>query len=288
MDKHLALVLGGGGARGALQVGAMRALCEQGYQPDLVIGTSAGAINAAYVALHGFNGEGLDALAGAWHRAGETELLPANYIRQTLRAMLRASPAGPAARLRDFFVANGMVPELTFGNMKQPRLVIVSSDLNTGQPVLHGLIKEDSVLEALLASTALPPWVMPRKAHGHELMDGAVVSSLPIEPALQAGATEIVALDLMDARDPFGEAHGFGVLVNKMAYAVEQRQVDLELKLAQARGVPVLYMDLTAQQLVAIWDFQHTEELIQRGYEQACAALDLLGGPGRSSPVTPG
>jgi NTE family protein len=275
MAKMLALVLGGGGARGALQVGAMRALCERGYQPDLVIGTSAGAINAAYVALHGFSAEGIDSLAATWDLAGETELLPANYIRETLRAMLRANPASPASRLRDFFVANGMTPELTFAGLDHPRLIIVSSDLNTGKPVLHGLAEDDSVLEALLASTALPPWVMPRKSRGHELMDGAVVSSLPIEPALQAGATDIVALDLMDARDPFGEARGFGILVNKMAYAVEQRQVDLELKLAEARGVPVLYMDLTAEQPVAIWDFQHTEELVERGYQQASAVLDL-------------
>src|SRR5512138_1650070 len=102
MEKQLALVLGGGGARGALQVGAMRALCERGYQPDLVIGTSAGAINAAYVALHGFSAEGIESLAAAWQRAGETELLPVNYIRQTLRAMLRATPSSPAMRLRDF------------------------------------------------------------------------------------------------------------------------------------------------------------------------------------------
>ncbi len=184
MEKLQALVLGGGGARGALQVGAMRALCERGYQPDLVIGTSAGAINAAYVALHGFSAEGLGSLVQAWRTAGETELLPANYIRQTLRAMLRAAPSSPASRLRDFFIANGMTPELTFAALKQPRLIIVSSDLNTGQPVLHGLAADDNLLEALLASTALPPWVMPRKSKGHELMDGAVVSSLPIEPAL--------------------------------------------------------------------------------------------------------
>jgi NTE family protein len=228
------------------------------------------------VAQHGFSADGIEALAEAWHRAGETELLPANYIRQTLRAMLRATPAGAAQRLREFFIANGILPDLTFANMERPRLIIVSSDLNTGKPVLHGMDPGDNVLDALLASTALPPWVMPRKTNGQYLMDGAVVSSLPIEPALEAGATDIVALDLMDARDPFGEARGFGILVNKMAYAVEQRQVDLELKLAEARGVPVLYMDLTAEQLVAIWDFQHTQELIQRGYELACTVLDQL------------
>src|SRR5512140_1208260 len=110
MGKVTAFVFGGGGARGALQVGALRALLERDYRPDLVIGTSAGAINAAYIALMGFSAAGIDALAEAWHRAAETELLPANYIRQTLRAMLNAVPAGPARRLRDFFVLNGIAP----------------------------------------------------------------------------------------------------------------------------------------------------------------------------------
>ena len=53
MEKCLAFVLGGGGARGALQVGAFRALFEAGYQPDLLVGTSIGAVNAAGLAIVG-------------------------------------------------------------------------------------------------------------------------------------------------------------------------------------------------------------------------------------------
>lgn len=286
--NQLAFVLGGGGARGALQVGALRALFERGYQPDMLVGTSVGAVNAAHLALRGYSADGLDALAEAWRNAGEADLLPANYIRQTLRAMLRASDSGPARRLRDFFIANGVSPELRFSAIERPRLIIVSSDLSTGAPVLHGLQPEDYVLDALLASTALPPWVMPRKAGGHYLIDGGLVSCLPVEPALQAGATGIVALDLMDARDPLGEAHGFGLLVNRVVCAVGQRQADLELKLAQARGVPVLYIDLTCEPLVRIWDFRHTDALIRRGYELACRALDVYAAwpaPARAEPV---
>ena len=55
----LAFVLGGGGGRGALQVGALRALLEAGLQPDLLVGTSAGAVNATYLAMRGFNLETL-------------------------------------------------------------------------------------------------------------------------------------------------------------------------------------------------------------------------------------
>jgi predicted acylesterase/phospholipase RssA len=97
-------------------------------------------------------------------------------------------------------------------------------------------------------------------------MDGAIVSNLPIEPALRAGATEIIALDLLDARMPFGEAHGLEIFLNKLAHAVERRQVDVELDLARTRCVPVFYMGLTSRTPVPMWDFRFTDELVGEGY----------------------
>jgi NTE family protein len=87
-----------------------------------------------------------------------------------------------------------LTPGLRFGDFHEARLIIVSADLKTGKPVLHGTSPDEDVLEALLVSTALPPWVMPARKRDRYLMDGGVVSNLPIEPALRAGATEIVAL----------------------------------------------------------------------------------------------
>jgi NTE family protein len=69
MNEVVAFVLGGGGARGALQVGALYALLESGLQPDLFVGTSIGSVNAAFLALHGFSRQGLDRLAAAWREA---------------------------------------------------------------------------------------------------------------------------------------------------------------------------------------------------------------------------
>ena len=286
--KH-ALVFGGGGARGALQVGAARALWETGYVPDLVVGTSAGAVNAAFLALHGISADSIDQLAAAWRRAGELDLLPPNYVWLTLRSVLRRSSLGPARNLRAFFIANGISAELRFADLQSPPLIIVSSDLNTGKPVLHGESPDDLVLDAMLVSTTLPPWAMPVRKQGRYLMDGAVVSSLPIEPALRAGATDIVALDLADEREPFGQVNGFGVFLNKLTSAVEKRQVDLELALAQARGVRVYYLNLTVESLVHIWDFKHSDELISCGYEIARQALEqrpLINLAGRAPSVT--
>ena len=273
MEKTLAFVFSGGGSRGALQVGALHALLESGLQPDLLVGTSIGSVNAAYLALHGFSKESLEGLAEAWRGVATLDLLPANYVWLAMRAMFGRSVKDPAQRIRDFFIKHGITSELCFADIGQPRLVIVSSDLNTGQPVLHGLEPEEAVLEALLLSTALPPWVMPVKRQGRYEMDGGLVSNLPIEPALQAGATEIIALDLIDTREPMGSNRLTGIL-GKVSMAVEKRQADLELELAKARGVPTLYFDLVGKTPILLWDFQHSDELIAEGYEIAYRVLE--------------
>ncbi len=198
MEKKLAFVLSGGGARGALQVGALYALLETGIQPDFMIGASIGAVNSAFLAMNGFSKESLDQLSAAWRNAGASDLLPANYVWLTVRAMFKRSSNDPSRRLRDFFISQGLTPELSFTDIQKPNLVIVSADLNTGKPILHGTMEEDKILDALLLSTALPPWFMPVRKQDRYLMDGAVVSNLPVEPAINLGATEIVALDLIE------------------------------------------------------------------------------------------
>ena len=273
-DRQVAIVLGGGGSRGALQAGALRALWEAGFRANLLIGTSAGAINAAFLGVHGFSASALDELDAAWRQAAELDLLPSNYVWATLRTVLRREASSPGNRIREFFIANGITADLRFCDLGGPRTVIVSSDLNTGRPVLHGTQAEDGVLDALLVSTALPPWFLPVKTDGHYLMDGAVVSALPIEPAIQCGARDIVALDLTDPRDTFGQVNGFGVFLSSLTYAVEERQVDLELQVARSRGVPVLHLRLNSAEAVPVWNFRRSAELITEGYESTKRALE--------------
>ena len=273
INNKLAFVLSGGGARGALQVGSLYSLLENGFMPDLLVGTSIGAVNAAFLAVHGFSKGGLDLLTGAWHRAAELDLLPNNYVRLSLSAMLGRSSNNPAGQIREFMIKSGLTPELRFADIKHPQLNIVSSDLNTGKPVLHGESPNDLVLDALLVSTALPPWVMPVHNKQQVLMDGGVVSNLPIESALQAGATRIVALDLSDMRETFGGKRGLGLFLNNLAYAMERREGDLELRLARAQGVPVFHLRLMGKDPTPILDFHHVDELIAQGYEITCQAI---------------
>ena len=90
MKKKLAFVLGGGASRGAMQVGALRALLEVGYQPDLVTGTSIGATNAAFLAVNGFTLEAVNKLEQVWKSVVDNEMLPSHFWWQAMRVALPA------------------------------------------------------------------------------------------------------------------------------------------------------------------------------------------------------
>ena len=273
MRRSLAFVLAGGGARGALQVGALRALLEAGIRPDLVIGTSVGAINAVFLGLHGFTPEALDLLEAAWFAAAKAELLPPNPAWITMRVVFNRMHFRPDHRLRDFFISQGLTPDLHFGDLPGPLMILVSADLNRAQPVFYGADPQQSVLDGILASTALPPWVHPLEVEDRFLMDGGSISNLPIEPAILHGATEIIALDLPTRGEIDHEAHGFGPFWTKLLTTIGDRQIYLEMELARVKDIPVHLVELTARPPVPIWDFSQTQILLETGYQQMKSAL---------------
>lgn len=263
-----ALVLGGGGARGALQVGAMRALMESGLEPDMLVGTSIGAANATFLAIHGFVPAGLDGLERTWHRAAESDLLPDHYLWITIRALFNRQGGDGADQIRQFFIEQGLKPEMRFGDLVGPRLYLVAADLKAGNTVVFGNDPNERLLDGVLASCAIPPWVRPLPHEDRLLMDGGVVSNVPIEPAISHGATEIVALDLADPRPVGPGARGFGPFLFQLTYTVQQRQLSLEMGMAQARGVPVHHIKLLPPSAIAVWELSRSVGLIDRGYAQ--------------------
>jgi NTE family protein len=98
------------------------------------------------------------------------------------------------------------------------------------------------------------------------LIDGGAVSNLPIEPALQQGATEIVALDLTEPRPVGPSARGLGLFLNHLIMTVEMRQIHVETQLAAARGVPVHRVRLLPESPVAVWEFPRAAMLFEPGY----------------------
>jgi NTE family protein len=276
MAENLAFVLGGGGARGALQVGALRALLEVGICPDMLVGTSVGAVNAAYLALRGVSLESVDALVEAWRDAARADLLGSHYLRITLFSLFNRRIGWSTQKVREFCLTHGLAPGACFEDIHGVRLYVISTDLNTGRPIIYGDCPGQRILEGVLASTALPPWLQPLQIEGKYLVDGGITSNLPIEPAMHVGASQIIALDLNDPRTPTNE-DGVRQFFNRLIGTVGQRQTDLEMALAAARGVPVHLLTLAGEEPVPIWDFSRTDELIEHGYELACREIATWG-----------
>jgi NTE family protein len=168
---------------------------------------------------------------------------------------------------REFLIAEGILPDLRFGQLKKVRLATVAADLHTGSPVIYGWDPEQSVMEGVLASIAIPPWFAPIERDSQYIVDGGALSNLPIEPAIRLGATEIIALDLHDA-DAYGDvSKTIDPIVTKLASAVTRRQLGLEMELASARGVSVHYVPLRSTPPVPLWDFKTHRDLFKIGYE---------------------
>jgi NTE family protein len=267
MKKCLAFVLGGGGARGAMQVGALRALFEAGLKPDLLVGTSIGAINAMALALWGVDLAGIEALERAYQRMQDSKLLDPRLLQFAWNAVSRSQNYRGSRYAREFLIAEGILPDLRFGQLKNVRLATVAADLHTGGPVIYGWDPEQSVMEGVLASIAIPPWFAPIERDGQYIVDGGALSNLPIETAVRLGATEIIALDLHDPESYADVNKTIDPLLTKLVSAITERQLRLEIELASARGVPVHYVSLRSTPPVPLWDFKTHRDLFKIGYE---------------------
>jgi hypothetical protein len=108
---------------------------------------------------------------------------------------------------------------------------------------------------------------VPIERDGQYIVDGGALSNLPIETAIRLGATEIIALDLHDPESYADVNKTIDPLLTKLASAITERQLRLEIELASARGVPVHYVSLRSTPPVPLWDFKTHRDLFKIGYE---------------------
>ncbi len=266
-ERRLAFVLSGGGARGAFQAGAMKALFENNIRPEILVGTSIGAINAAFLAVHGINSSSIERLIQTWMESVSMDLLPKHFAWLTLRTILKAPDYRNFEKMQTFLKANDIGPDLRFRDMREIQLYLVATDLYTGQLILYGQNPDQSVLEGVLASSALPPFFPPYECDGKLLMDGGTVSNLPVEAAVSQSATEILALDVTDPRKVAKGGTNLKAYLNKLVNASEQRHIALEITLAREKGIPVHHIPLRGPDPISVSDFSAVPDSIRIGYE---------------------
>lgn len=271
--ERVALVLSGGGARGALQVGGLHALLELGWKFQWVVGTSAGALNAALWSLYGGDEEAAKRLEHVWLDAQGANLLPPPSWRMLIDLLFFHGAEKHQSRLRHFLEKHGLSPDVRFRDLPGPEVRLVTADIYGLQMVVYGDDPEESVQEGVLASTALVPWMPLVKVRGRGLMDGGVVSNVPVEVALRRGATHIVVLDVFDPRVTQPDTRNPFTFLWRVTDTMVRRMVHLELSLAEAWHVPVEYIHLQSPTPIPVWDFNHTKDLLAHGYSQVYTQL---------------
>lgn len=174
----LGLALGSGAARGWAHLGVLDVLEERGIRPDIVVGTSIGAVVGAAYAV----GE-LDALDKWVEKLDRREL--AGYFDLSLRG-------GFIKAVRVFNAMSRAIPDRPIEDM--PILfAAVATDLVTGQELW---LRKGSMYSALRASTALPGLISPSHVDGRWLVDGGLVNPVPVSVCRALGADLVIAVDL--------------------------------------------------------------------------------------------
>ncbi len=186
----LGLAFGGGGARGAAHVGVLYELEVLGVKPQILTGTSIGAVVAAMVAfskppkeIHSFF-EKLD-LASLYNRPGNNPSISSLYSFEKAITEVLGQP-------------NFKDADLPFS--------VVTTNLVTRQELVIG---EGDVVSAVLASMAFPVMFPPIEREGLTLVDGGLVNNLPFDVARARGATNVIAIDLGNSA-PYGTAPALG------------------------------------------------------------------------------
>ena len=184
-----AVVLGGGGVLGAVQVGMVRALAEAGVRPDLVLGTSVGALNGAVLAALPLD-EVADRLDALWRSADARAVFAAGAVRRVqefARSGVAAHSAGPLRRMLTHVLGERLIEELP---------VPFSCCAARIEDASEHWFDRGPVVDAVLASASVPGLLPPTVVEGRHYLDGGLVNSIPLGRAVELGADRVFVLQV--------------------------------------------------------------------------------------------
>ena len=261
--RPLCFVFSGGASYGASQVGMVRALVEFDVIPDMVVGTSVGALNGTLFANDPSTAAdkmteiwGSMTRSGVFGRGGRlTSMVSAarNGLRKNSVALCSPQPLvelitnhTPVERLEDLAIPTG----------------VVATDALVGQPKV---LSQGPAVQALLASSAMPGVFPPVKLGGSFYIDGGVTANVPIRPAMAFGARSVVVLNANPATMP-------GTLPNSVLESiVHASQIMLRNQRADTTDeltgrFPILHLPQVTPPTHNSFDFDHSAELLDVSY----------------------
>lgn len=245
----------------------LRVMLGAGLRPDLLIGASAGAINAAAIAGQPTL-EGVERLAATWKAMRDDTIFPHHHYSEW-RFIQRREAVFPASALRtvieDF---------LTYRSLEDAEVPVevVASCLRSGR---ERWLSAGPAVEALLASAAIPGVFPPVRIDGDVLIDGGVLNDVPVSRAFARGAERVFALLTGPLEPPPVDIERpVDALLAAFSVAVRGRFVREIESVPAGRQLVVIGADIP--DLAGYWDFSRTEELMVAGEEAARAALEQM------------
>ena len=253
-------VLGGGGARGAAQVGVLQALFEAGVEgPSGIVGTSVGALNGASIAAYP-SLAGTMMLREVWlsrQAAAVFQAHPLGIIVSGLRRdQLSVMPQQNVRRLIDRAMALSGVT--TFEQLRVP-LAVVATDMNAGKPAVF---RSGELAPALLASTAIPGVFPSVRINDREHLDGGVVDNTPMNTAVEDGARDIIAISLMGGGEYEQKPNSLPELIARTLQLSLHHQMLSDYERLRQRARIVVLCPITAPTASWVMKREHLEAVM--------------------------
>src|SRR4051794_5140849 len=262
-----AFVLSGGASLGSIQVGMLEALYERGIRPDMIVGTSAGALNGAYIAERPQVVETARELGDVWRGLSRGQVFPVNPLTGALGFLGARSHLVPDSGLRRLICRHTMIDRLEETLVP---LHVIATDVLRGEEVR---LSEGPLVDAVMASAAIPGVLPSVDWAGRELIDGGVANNAPLTHALELGADEVYVLPTGApcelVRPPRG---ALAMLVYATSLLVHARLANEIATLAADERITVLPPPCPLS--VSPSDFSRADELIEQAREDARDFLD--------------
>lgn len=251
-----------------MQVGALKALFEFDVRPDLVVGTSVGALNATWTAFDP-SAEGIKNLEQLWLGLTDADLFPGGRFKASwARFLVRGNRVFENNGIRRL-VETRMGADARFEDAQLP-LGMVATELMGGA---EKLFNNGRIMEPLLASTAMPGVFPPVEIDGVAHIDGGVVNNVPIAPAAAMGGRTIYVLNSTSHQhQPRPLVRPIDYMLHAFSLARSQRYV-IEQALFTERVRLVLLPPGEVDFYVSFASMAHTEQLIQIAYDSTVAFL---------------
>ncbi|QCH26293.1 patatin-like phospholipase family protein [Mycobacteroides salmoniphilum] len=255
-----AFVLSGGASLGSIQVGMLLALTEAGVVPDLIVGTSVGALNGGWLAARS-DMDGMNALADLWRSLSRGDVFPTNLYTGFLGFIGRRRSLVSDSGLRRL-----LKEHLEFRRLEDAPipLHVVATDVLTGKDVL---LSSGDPIDAIAASAAVPAVLPPVTIDGRVFIDGGVVNNTPLSHAVSLGADEIWVLPTGYACALREAPRGaLAMALHATTLAINQR---LAVDVARfERTVALRVVPPLCPVRISPIDFSHSGELIDRARQQ--------------------